>query len=72
MLIYNGTVHPMDGPVIPQGYVRLEGKKVAEVGEMSHCPTPGPDDLDAAGGHIVPGFVDAHCHLGMFGNAVGF
>ena len=72
MLIYNGTVHTMDGPVIPLGFVRLEGGKVAEVGGMSLCPTPGPGDLDAAGGHIVPGFVDAHCHLGMFGNAVGF
>ena len=24
------------------------------------------------GGHILPGFVDAHCHLGMFGDAMGF
>ncbi len=72
MLIYNGTVHPMDGAVLPLGYVRLKGDKVAEVGPMDRCPAPGPGDLDAAAGHIVPGFVDAHCHLGMFGNAVGF
>ena len=26
---------------------------------------------DAKGGHIQPGFVDAHCHLGMFGDATG-
>ena len=25
MIIYNGTVHPMDGPVIPSGYVAVEG-----------------------------------------------
>ena len=72
MLIYNGTVHPMDAPLLSLGFVRLEGGKVAEVGPMDRCPAPGPDDLDAAGGHILPGFVDAHCHLGMFGNAVGF
>lgn len=24
------------------------------------------------GGHICPGFIDAHCHLGMFGDALGF
>lgn len=28
--------------------------------------------LDAAGGHILPGLVDAHCHLGMCGDGLGF
>lgn len=23
--------------------------------------------IDAAGGHILPGFIDAHCHLGLYG-----
>lgn len=23
-------------------------------------------------GHILPGFIDAHCHLGLFGDALGF
>ena len=39
---------------------------------MEECPAVEQGDLDAAGGHILPGFVDAHCHLGLFGNAVGF
>ena len=72
MLIYNGVVHPMDAPVIPAGYVALEGKTIRAVGPMAECPPPGPGDLDARGGHIVPGFVDAHCHLGMFGDGIGF
>ena len=72
MLIYNGVVHPMDGPVIPHGYVRMEGGILQEVGPMEVCPAVEQGDLDAAGGHIIPGFVDAHCHLGLFGNAVGF
>ena len=72
MLIYNGVVHPMDGPVIPHGYVRMEGGILQEVGPMEVCPAVEQGDLDAAGGHIIPGFVDAHCHLGMFGDAMGF
>ena len=72
MLIQNGVIHPMDGPVIPQGYVWLDGDKIRAVGPMEECPETGGDVLDAAGGHVVPGFVDAHCHLGLFGNAVGF
>ena len=26
MLILNGVVHPMDGPVIPRGFVAFEGE----------------------------------------------
>lgn len=73
MLIQNGVVHPMDAPVIPNGYVLLEGDKIKAVGPMEECPGGwnGPV-LDAAGGHILPGFVDAHCHLGMCGDGLGF
>lgn len=73
MLIKNGVVHPMDAPVIPNGYVLLEGDKIKAVGPMEECPGGwnGPV-LDAAGGHILPGFVDAHCHLGMCGDGLGF
>ena len=40
---------------------------------MEECPDRWEGEtLDAAQGHIVPGFVDAHCHLGMFGDALGF
>lgn len=73
MLIVNGVVHPMDGPVIPRGFVRLEGEKIAQVGAMEDLKDSGAEEvLDAAGGHIVPGFVDAHCHLGLFGDGLGF
>ena len=73
MLIQIGVVHPMDAPVIPSGYVLLEGEKIKAVGPMEECPGDwnGPV-LDAAGGHILPGFVDAHCHLGMCGDGLGF
>ena len=73
MLIQNGVVHPMDAPVIPSGYVLLEGEKIKAVGPMEEAPRDwnGPV-LDAAGGHILPGFVDAHCHLGMCGDGLGF
>ena len=34
MLILNGVVHPMDGPVIPRGFVAFEGEKLTAVGPM--------------------------------------
>ena len=73
MLIINGTVHTMDGPVIENGYVAVSGSKIAKVGPMEGLPASWEGEvIDAQGGHICPGFIDAHCHLGMFGDALGF
>ncbi len=73
MLIINGIIHTMDGPVIENGYVAVEGSKIAQVGPMSDCPAKWRGEtFDAQGGHICPGFIDAHCHLGMFGDSLGF
>ena len=73
MRILNGVVHTMAGPVIPHGYVEVENGKIRAVGEMSALPAAAAGPVyDAGGGHILPGFIDAHCHLGMFGNALGF
>ncbi|MCI9423934.1 MAG: amidohydrolase [Flavonifractor sp.] len=73
MLLQHGIVHTMDGPVIPDGFVVLEGKTITAVGPMEALPAgySGPV-LDAAGGHIFPGLVDAHCHLGLWGDGLGF
>lgn len=73
MLIINGTVHTMDGLTIPNGYVAVSGDKIAKVGPMEECPPHWEGEtFDAQGGHILPGFIDAHCHLGMFGDSLGF
>ncbi len=73
MLIKNGIIHTMDGPVIPWGYVWIKGSRIFDVGDMQRMPSEercGPV-VDAMGGHIMPGFIDAHCHLGMIGAGVG-
>ena len=72
MRIVNGVVHPMDGPVIRRGYVAFEGGRITAVGAMEELTDREGPELDAAGGHILPGFIDAHCHLGLFGDALGF
>ncbi len=73
MLIINGTVHTMDGLTIPNGYVAVSDTKIAQVGPMEEAPDHWEGEtLDAQGGHIMPGFIDAHCHLGMFGDGLGF
>ena len=38
MLLQHGIVHTMDGPVIPDGFVVLEGKTITAVGPMEALP----------------------------------
>ena len=71
MLIKNGVVHTMEGAVIPNGYVLFREGKILAVGAMEQCPAEDSEVLDARGGHITPGFIDAHCHLGMYGDQGG-
>ena len=73
MLIVNGIVHTMDGPVIENGYVAISGSKILQAGPMEERPQEWEGErLDAQGGHVCPGFIDVHCHLGMFGDSLGF
>ncbi len=73
MLIINGTVHTMEGLVIPNGYVAVNGGTIYKAGPMEERPKDWRGEVvDAEEGHILPGFVDAHSHLGMFGDALGF
>ncbi|MEA4814759.1 MAG: amidohydrolase [Oscillospiraceae bacterium] len=73
MLIVNGVVLTMEGNPIENGYVAFENGKITSVGAMPDAPgadTPGADGIfDARGGYILPGFVDAHCHIGISGDS---
>lgn len=73
MVIINGVIHPVSGAVIPNGFVAWEGGRITAVGEMSHLPAGELGEvMDARGGHVTPGYLDAHCHLGVFGDSLGF
>lgn len=39
---------------------------------MPQCPPPLETDLDARGSHLLPGFIDAHCHLGMLADGLSY
>lgn len=73
MVIVNGIIHPVDAPVIEQGFVAWEGGKITQVGPMEDLPTGDLGEvIDARGAHVTPGYIDAHCHLGTFGDGLGF
>lgn len=71
MNIINGHILTMAGKDIKNGYVKIENAKIAEVGDMTGFDGFG-DIVDADGGFVMPGFVDAHTHIGMWEDALGF
>lgn len=67
MVITNGIIHPVDGPVVETGFVAWEGDRITAVGSMDALPNRDLGEvIDARGGHVTPGYIDAHCHLGLF------
>lgn len=78
ILIKNGTVLPMSAPQIENGAVLIEGKKIKKVGaerELIAALTENEIDgltvIDAEGGWIMPGLIDAHCHVGIVEDSNG-
>ncbi|MBE6936011.1 MAG: amidohydrolase [Ruminococcaceae bacterium] len=71
MVIINAKLYPIDRDPIPCGFVRVEGERIAEVGEMSAYRPGDGDVIDAAGACLLPGFVDAHTHIGIWEENLG-
>ncbi len=72
ILIKNGYIKPMVGAEIPCGCVLLgDDGKIAAIGENLTAPE-GATVIDAAGRLVTPGCVDAHCHIGLDNEAMGW
>ncbi len=72
MIIYNAEIVPVTSPGIKNGFVEFEGGRITSFGEMKKIPhSPKKEDIDAEGLTVYPAFIDAHCHIGMFGDGLG-
>ncbi len=69
--ITNAKIHPVDAPVIENGSILIDCGKTVRLGAAIDIP-PGAEIIDAGGRSVFPGFVDAHCHVGMWESAIGF
>ncbi|WP_418791634.1 amidohydrolase [Phosphitispora sp. TUW77] len=64
LAVINGRIITMAGADIDKGIVLIEGGKIRELGPDVEIPDVA-DILDASGKIVMPGFIDAHCHLGI-------
>lgn len=72
LLLRNGTVHDAVHPTPAAIDILIDDAgKLAALGKDLQAPQ-GCEVYDAAGLQIYPGFIDAHCHIGMCGSGIGF
>ena len=69
LLIRNGLIFDAVHREPYTADILVKDGKIEEIGAglTADCPT-----FDAAGLHIYPGFVEAHCHIGLDGSGIGF
>lgn len=71
LFIKNGYIFTMAGDIIEGGGILIDDGKIVEVGKNLVAPLDA-EVIDAEGKMVTPGFIDAHCHVGMFEDGMGF
>ena len=64
MRIQNGILLTMEGERFEKGYVDFENGVITSCGALQNAPAYCGKVLDADGGYILPGLIDAHTHIG--------
>ncbi|GAA1899811.1 amidohydrolase [Streptomyces sodiiphilus] len=71
--ITNGYIVPVAGDPIDGGTVLISDGRIAAVGPAAEVTVPeGARTVDASGNWVLPGFVEAHGHLGVHEEAEGW
>ena len=69
--IKNGRIHDAIHETPYEGDILIEGGVIRAIGENLQVPEDA-EMLDASGLEVYPGFVEAHCHLGLEEYGIGF
>lgn len=74
LIVRHARLLPIATEPIEDGCLVAHGGVIHAMGLMTACPVPQQGDtvLDAGGRVVMPGLVDAHCHVGVFGDGIGF
>ncbi|MCL2087318.1 MAG: amidohydrolase family protein [Oscillospiraceae bacterium] len=73
MLFCNCKIKTIAGKDIENGYIRIDGAIISDVGEMKDFKKADNEhEIDLCHNVTVyPGFIDAHSHVGVFGDSQG-
>ena len=71
LVIIHGNIKTMEARDYEDGYLQIEDGKITALGDMKDCKPgrwKGEDRvriLDARGNLVMPGIIEAHCHMGI-------
>ena len=67
LTIIHGNIMTMAGKDYEDGFVQIRNGKITAVGDMADCPVQkGGDGVICANGNpVLPGIIEAHCHMGI-------
>ncbi|NTV89546.1 MAG: amidohydrolase [Clostridiales bacterium] len=80
LLVKNARILTMTGTDYDNGYILVNNGKIVSLGEntadiaelMAGEEAATLETIDAEGKYVLPGFIDAHCHVGICEDSVGF
>lgn len=78
IIIINANIITMSGQEFKNGYIISKKGKITELGEYSgdlgklKQKEENFEVIDARGALLIPGMIDAHCHIGLWEDSVGF
>ena len=70
-LIKNANIHSMANENFENGMILVDNGKIIAIGNDFTAPS-NIETIDAKGKFVMPGMIDAHCHLGMWEDGMGF
>src|ERR1700684_1124336 len=70
--VTGGRVVPVAGQPIDGGTVLLDAGKIVAIGGPDFEVPDGAEVVDASGKWVLPGFIDAHAHVGLAEEAEGW
>ena len=71
LIIIHGNIKTMEAQDYEDGYLQIEDGRITEVGDMRDCQTGILQEneqvqiIDAKGNLVMPGIIEAHCHMGI-------
>ncbi len=69
--IINGQVMTITQGTLDRATVLVEGGRIVALGEQVEIPADA-QIFDAEGKVVMPGMIDAHCHVGVFPDGIGW
>jgi imidazolonepropionase-like amidohydrolase len=69
--IAGGKVMTITQGTLESGTVLVEGGRIVAIGERVEIPEDA-EVYDATGKVVMPGLIDAHCHVGIFADGIGW